>query len=82
MCLGSILHRGADIEALDEDSRTPLLTAAAQGQLDAFQTLLGRGATIDVVDKDGRSAVFLAAKEEHIPILKVGSLIPVLRFQS
>ena len=78
---GSILPRGAEIDALDEDSFTPLLTAAAHGQTKAFQTLLGRGATIDVVDKDGRSAVFLAAKEEHIPILKVGSLIPILKLQ-
>ena len=69
---------GADLEALDNDSYTPLLTAAANGQTDAFRTLLGRGATIDVVDKEGRSAVFLAAEEEHIPILKVGGLVPIL----
>ena len=62
---------GADVEAPDENSCTPLLTAVVNGETNAFQTLLERGASIDVVDKDGRSSVFLAAKDNQIPILKV-----------
>ncbi len=63
--------RGADIEAQDERSVSPLLTAASHGKLEAFQALLERGAFVDVVDKNGKSAVYLAAEANHINILKV-----------
>ncbi len=63
--------RGADIEAQDERSVSPLLTAASHGKLEAFQALLERGAFVDVVDKNGKSAVYLPAEANHINILKV-----------
>ena len=74
--LFNILHTcsAANVEAPDENSYTPLLTAIANGESHAFQRLLERGAHIDVVDKDGRSSVFLAAKDNHIPILKVSHM--------
>ena len=62
---------GADIEVADVDSYTPLMTAAAYGQTQAFKRLLDRGAHTDVLDKEGKSIVFLAAKYNHVAILRV-----------
>lgn len=64
---------GADIESVDVDSYTPLMTAAAYGQTLAFKKLLERGARPDVIDKNGKSIVFLAAEYNHVAILKVYS---------
>ena len=61
----------ADITALDEDSYTPLLIAAAHGQTDALTKLLDRGAPVDDLDKDGKSVVFVAAEENHTDVLQV-----------
>ena len=62
----------ADIDALDNDSYTPLLVAAAHGQTDAMKLLIERGAPIDDLDKDGKSVVFIASEENHQEVLKVG----------
>ena len=67
-----IIHRGeANIEALDEKSFTPLLTAVSWGKIEAIKCLLDLGAQIDVIDKDGRSGVFLATKLDSVDILEV-----------
>ena len=65
---------GADIVALDEDSYTPLLVAAAHGQTEALQKLLDRGAPIDDLNKDGKSVVFVASEENHTEVLQVSIL--------
>ena len=65
-------HRGhANIEALDERSFTPLLTAVAWGKTEAIECLLDMEAQIDVIDKDGKSGVLLATKLDSVDILKV-----------
>ena len=63
--------RGADISAADNNSYTPLMTAAANGQVSAFNLLRERGAKLDRLDRDGKSIVFLAAEANHVPVLKV-----------
>lgn len=63
--------RGADIKAADNNSYTPLMTAAASGQVGAFNLLRERGAKLDRLDRDGKTIVFLAAEANHVPILKV-----------
>lgn len=64
-------HSGAKIEALDEKSFTPLLTAVSWSKLEAVRCLLELGAQIDAIDKDGKSGVFLAAKLNELHILEV-----------
>ena len=64
-------HRGAEITAADNNSYTPLITAAANGQVSAFNVLRERGAKLDRLDRDGKTIVFLAAEANHVPILKV-----------
>ena len=73
MALYTVLFstRGADVDASDQDSCTPLLIAAEFGKKEAFECLLSRHAAIDDVDKDRKSCVFLAAEHNHIHILQV-----------
>ena len=47
------------------------MTAAANGQVDAFTALRERGARIDVLDRDSKSVAFLAAEGDHDSILTV-----------
>ena len=63
--------RGADIQAADTNSYTPIMTAAANGQVNAFIALRERGARIDVLDRYGKSVAFLAAEGDHDSILNV-----------
>ena len=63
--------RGADIEAADTSSCSPLMTAARHGQVLALKTLRHRGAAIDTLDDNGKSCVFLAAEANHVPVLRV-----------
>ena len=72
------VHRGAHLDALDADLYTPLLTAAVYGQERAFECLMKAGAPIDVVDRNRKSCVFLAAADNHVGILKVNEMSPVL----
>ncbi len=55
------------------------MTAAHSGQVLALKTLRHRGAAIDVLDDNGRSCVFLAAQANHVPVLRVGSVIELHR---
>ena len=71
MTLLGFFHRGAEITAADNNSYTPLITAAANGQVGAFNMLRERGAKLDRLDRDGKTIVFLAAEANHVPILKV-----------
>lgn len=71
---------GADIEAEDIHSYTPLLTAAEYGQVKGFEILLKEGAmfvnthgdTATVVkSKDRKTALFLTAEHNHPKIIEV-----------
>lgn len=70
-------YRGAEVDAIDENSQTPLLIAAQYGQEKAFKRLMKSGAVLDFVDKNRRSCVFLAAEHDSVGILKV--LLVLLR---
>ena len=59
------------MDAVDENSQTPLLIAAQYGQEKAFKRLMENGAVLDFVDKNRRSCVFLAAEHDSVGILKV-----------
>ena len=65
------LYRGADIESRDTDSYTPLLTAAAYGQLESMKALKKANALTDVFDRNGKTFVFIAAEEDQVRILEV-----------
>ena len=65
------IFRGAEIDAKDVNLSTPLLVAAANGQVDAIRTLTRSKADVDVLDKNRRSAVYIACEYKHTALLKV-----------
>jgi ankyrin repeat protein len=64
--LGLLLSRGADINARDEDGRTPLMVAADVGS-PAATFLLRRGADPSIKDKKGETALDRARKLRASP---------------
>ena len=71
MCVCVHFHRKANIEAQNNDSYTPLLTAVAQGKKQSMEVLMDKGAAVEVFDREGKSIVYLAAQYNHVNILKV-----------
>ncbi|KAH6827626.1 hypothetical protein C2S53_015966 [Perilla frutescens var. hirtella] len=63
MCLSYI---DIDLNAGDEQGRTPLHLAAANGQVEAIQFLVSVGSDGDVTDQDGRTPLHFAAEEGHL----------------
>ena len=59
------------MEAQDINLSTPLLVAAAHGQVQAIKVLIRRKADIDALDKNRRSAVFIACEHNHTAVLQV-----------
>lgn len=66
-----LFYRGADIECLDKNKYTPLLTAASTGHTDVVKVLLERGANLGVQNTQNRNALHLAVEKRSIDTLKV-----------
>ena len=66
-----LLDRGADVNAADSSSRTPLLEATFGGHLDAVDLLLTRGAEVNAKDKDGWTALMEAASKCRTEIVRL-----------
>jgi len=56
----SLLDHGAEIEAVNEDLRTPLMVACENGRPNMTRLLVSRGAQVNKVDRYGRTAIILA----------------------
>ena len=59
--LQQLVQAGADIEAVDDEGRTPLHWAARVNHLEIVQLLIDKNAQLDVVDCDGVTPLSLAA---------------------
>ncbi len=57
----SLLDKGADINALDEEGATPLIEAAGFGRLAIVKMLLQRGANLETRSNSGGTALHAAA---------------------
>jgi ankyrin repeat protein len=58
----SLIARGADVNARDDDGRTSLMLAARGSHAAAVGVLLAAGADVDAADKDGNTALKEAAQ--------------------
>lgn len=60
IAIGAFIDAGININSQEADGRTPLISAAARGDLDVVKLLVERGADINVKDKEGYTALFHA----------------------
>ena len=55
-----LLSAGCEIDPLDDDGNTPLITAILNGQVGPVELLLAIGADIDIARADGFTAVHMS----------------------
>lgn len=61
---------GTDINAIDEDKRTPLHYAAEAGKIDVVRMLCEKGALLDLKDKDLHTPLDLAIEGTHDEVME------------
>jgi ankyrin repeat protein len=67
--IGSLLDRGASLDARDKHGLTPLHLAASNGHLEAVRILWSKGIDLDLEDKHNRTPLHLAATQGHLDIV-------------
>ncbi|PWT89894.1 MAG: hypothetical protein C5B54_08160 [Acidobacteria bacterium] len=75
--VSDLIRFGADIDAKDDHDRTPLMLAAAKGNLGMVRMLLDAGADAAYVSGSGETALTIAKKKRKKDIEKIlrGSLV-------
>ena len=66
-----LLHRGADVNARDENQRTPLISAVLGGSVGLVGLLLESGADVNARDSEGWTALHFAAQEHETEIARI-----------
>jgi ankyrin repeat protein/Flp pilus assembly protein TadD len=68
---------GSEVLKIDEQGRTTLMRAAAQGRTDLIPGIVAAGVDVNARDKDGNSALYFAAGNGHLEaaeaLLRVGA---------
>lgn len=65
------MKKGANIEAADEEGRTPLHIAASKDCVEVVKLLLEKGAKKEVADKYGLTPLLLAPMKGHTKVVKL-----------
>lgn len=66
-----LVRHGADVNAMDKDDETPLITAAKWNEPQAVIKLLELGAARDHRDKGGMTALFRAAMDNRTQVVEI-----------
>lgn len=62
---------GSQLEAPDNDKRTPLILAAEAGALDVCEALVGLGAAVNATDGRNATALYLACLRGHNKVVQL-----------
>ena len=65
------MHRSANVEAKDNDGRTPLQFASVRGHIGAVSVLLDSSANISAEDNDGYTSIAYAAAKGHANVVSL-----------
>lgn len=66
-----LIQAGANVNALDEGSETPLMNQAIQNNTDVMDFLIQQGAQLEETDEYGDTALFKAATYKHPEAVKL-----------
>ena len=66
-----LLSKGAKLESVDQEGKTPLMWAATKGNLEIVKLLLAKGADITKTSKEGKTALNYAMANGHIKITTI-----------
>ena len=67
----TLLNAGANVNAQSYNRATPLITAAAEGDIETARILLDAGADINICNMHNKSPLFAAAQYGHSGIVKL-----------
>lgn len=65
-----LLENGVNTEAVNHQGLTPLLSAAAQGNLDIVKMLVEYGANMKAVDPENKTSLMWAVDNQHLEVLQ------------
>lgn len=66
-----LIKKGIDINIKNKAGRSPLLQAAMEGRLEAFEFLIKHGADMNSVETAGQTALHLAARNGYAEIIQL-----------
>ena len=69
--LKELIQKGADVNAVDEDSTNMLTVAVYEGNLEIVKVLIEHGADVNKTDDEGNSALHAVAQHAHLDIVNV-----------